>query len=319
MYSIPSAEQKHTHRPTASFDYANDTISSNNATATFSHSSPKKPNSAPSAVTPPRSMSSSQEHLLGSSSGDVIKPPSNRKVTIAVVDTSSLEENKKPLANSDSWAEEFDQLEGLVNTLNDTVTSIASLPQNSPSPDPLPPPKNTPPAATGVSRADALVIDNMNTASQGSPDGGPKLSEAADVKVVENNLTDASGTVVENSLAKVDETIVENSLTNINETVVENNFTNVDDNDDNCLSDKEDIHAGSAKREDNFAPRVLEGKVLYPLMESDVSCSSRSSVSSASGHKEPLTTSNEQSEEVELQGHFIELLQFGDKEDLHMV
>jgi len=234
-------------------------------------------------VTPPRSKSSSQEHLLASTTDETTKAP-NHNVTIAVVDTSSLEENKKPLTNSDSWAEEFNQLEGLVNTLKDTVTSIASLPQLSPSPDPLPSPKTTPLSATDASPSGALVIDNLDTASQGTTEGAAMQHDEV-----------------------ADETVLENNLINI-------------DNDDDHLSDKDEIQAGSAKREENFAPRVFGDKVLYPLMESDVSLtSSQSSVSSTSGHKEPLTTSNEQSEEVELQGHFIELLQFGDRDDLHMV
>ncbi len=54
-------------------------------------------------------------------------------VTVSIVDTSSVERAPPP---SDSWMEEFDQLENLVSTLNDTVISMATLPTSSPTKNP---------------------------------------------------------------------------------------------------------------------------------------------------------------------------------------
>lgn len=275
MYSIPTAEQKRSKSIVSYDDYSTNT-------SVYTHTSPT---ANPSTIAPPTLSSGSQENLIDSGDGAT---SSNHKVTIAVVDTSSLEETKKRLSNSDSWAEEFDQLEGLVNTLQDTVTSMGSLPQSSPSPSPLPPPKTTPPSVTLGNSVPlgAVVIGNMATAcaNYDSTDGG---------HMILNQITsDDNG---------------ESDDYNINTSSEEGSGPFAHE------------QCGSAKREDSFTPRMYDDKILYPLHDSETSSSG--SQDSATRFKNSLSNGGlmEEEEDGEIQANFMELLQYGDKEDLSMV
>ena len=219
---------------------------------------------------------------------------SNHKVTIAVVDTTSIDETKKHLSTSDSWTEEFDQLEGLVNTLKDTVTSMASLPQVSPSPDPLPPPKVTPPSLGHSLPSGVLVIDNPDAGFQGT-------------LIVSDNVHPNDS---------IDEHVLQNHLSDQEDEEEE------EDDDSRSSSEEENgssqiLQGGVAKREDNFVPKVYGNKVLYPLQE-DSSLSSSSSLDSESNKRKKSLTSNP-AEGEDIRANFIELLQYGDEDDLHMV